>query len=867
MAVRLWDALASIRPARDNVHQGSYLAGAAALLKSRLLVYAILLAPVLSLLFVMSGDRVLAFRDGAHYYYPLFHWCRGEWQAGRIPLWNPYENCGTAALADATSSVLYPGKIVFAIPLAYPAAYNLYIIAHVALAGLTTYLAARHWNASRLAAGIAAASYALSGSVLFQYCNVVFLVGAAWLPLALQSGDIMLRKSSWWAVVCYGLVLAMMNLGGDPQTAYHAVLLIGGLYIFRCVRGWLFARDRCAWQHLMLRFLKSGLLVLCGLIVAGGLSACQVLPAAKWARQSQRAAYENPRTIYELFGTSQPERDVVGFFRKPPVGSHQQAIYQFSVGPWRLIEFLWPNISGRMFPTNQRWTRAIPAEGRVWSPSLYMGIVPFILAILSLRFWRGPIRVRYLSWMVALSLLASLGGYGLGWLIEEVRGAAGSTHELVYKPVGGLYWFMVVFLPGYVYFRFPAKLTVIATLGLSLLAARGFDRIRVATSAFRNACGVVGGVSGACAAATWFASSSLSQALVDIPAGAVFGPFDVNGSIHHLTLAFLHVALVCGGIAGVLATRMHSRHLIIAAVSVVEICVANQALLTSVPASAFLPHGQGSVTQGGSRLYRGAAPSVSPPEFSKTSSPARSAELIAWQRQARFARFNLLDPTPVVRTAVTLSSLTHEAFVSELRRADSTGELLRNLLCVSRDRQLGDCVVRPRVWIPDTLTVLEPLVDNHPDRIQVRSREVAHILAAANDPRRVAVIETTDFERDVPWFEQLEGEQRSCQIVTDTPQRVDVVVQTDSECLLILADTYGDDWQVSLHHRASTDAAVTKLLRVNRVMRGVLVPAGDTRVVFQYRPRTFWMGVLVSACSWLAVIGAGLYWSVRRRGR
>ena len=41
--------------------------------------------------------------------------------------------------------------------------------------------------------------------------------------------------------------------------------------------------------------------------------------------------------------------------------------------------------------------------------------------------------------------------------------------------VGGLYWLMTVVLPGYVYFRYPAKLLVIAALGLSMLAARGWD--------------------------------------------------------------------------------------------------------------------------------------------------------------------------------------------------------------------------------------------------------------------------------------------------------------------------------------------------------------------------------------------------------
>ena len=47
-----------------------------------------------------------------------------------------------------------------------------------------------------MAAGLCAVSYAFGGNVLFQYCNVVFLVGAAWLPAALLASDWMLLRRS-----------------------------------------------------------------------------------------------------------------------------------------------------------------------------------------------------------------------------------------------------------------------------------------------------------------------------------------------------------------------------------------------------------------------------------------------------------------------------------------------------------------------------------------------------------------------------------------------------------------------------------------------------------------------------------------------
>ena len=76
-----------------------------------------------------------------------------------------------------------------------------------------------------------------------------------------------------------------------------------------------------------------------------------------------------------------------------------------------------------------------------------------------------------------LAVAASLGWYGPGWLAHEIRTACGGDPQVwpVGAPFGGLYWLMVLLLPGFEYFRYPAKLLVVAALALSVLAARGWD--------------------------------------------------------------------------------------------------------------------------------------------------------------------------------------------------------------------------------------------------------------------------------------------------------------------------------------------------------------------------------------------------------
>ncbi|MBN1912495.1 MAG: hypothetical protein JW818_22425, partial [Pirellulales bacterium] len=195
---------------------------------------------------VLFADRLFGFRDAAHFYYPLFQFIQDQWAAGHVPVWNPYENGGVPLAGDLAASVFYPGKLIFALPIGFAWAYKVYIIGHMLLAVFWAYRLARAWRASVEAAGLCAISYAFSGNILYQYINVIYLVGAAWFPAALLAADHMLRRRSpRWAIL-FGVTLALMTLGGDPQAAYHAGLLAGlyGLILWRWRR-----RTRRAWKQ------------------------------------------------------------------------------------------------------------------------------------------------------------------------------------------------------------------------------------------------------------------------------------------------------------------------------------------------------------------------------------------------------------------------------------------------------------------------------------------------------------------------------------------------------------------------------------------------------------------------------------------
>ena len=129
-------------------------------------------------------------------------------------------------LGNPTAAVLYPGKLIFAAASLQWAA-RIYIVAHSVLAFVAMLVLMRSWGISWAGSGLSALSYTFGAPILFQYCNIIYLVGAAWLPLGMHAVDRWVRLGRRWAIVELAVVLGMQVLGGDPQSAF--LLGIAGL--------------------------------------------------------------------------------------------------------------------------------------------------------------------------------------------------------------------------------------------------------------------------------------------------------------------------------------------------------------------------------------------------------------------------------------------------------------------------------------------------------------------------------------------------------------------------------------------------------------------------------------------------------------
>jgi len=97
---------------------------------------------------------------------------------------------------------------------------------------------------------------------------------------------------------------------------------------------------------------------------------------------------------------------------------------------------------------------------------------------------------------------------------------------------------------------------------------------------------------------------------------------------------------------------------------------------------------------------------------------------------------------------------------------------------------------------------------------------------------------------------------RPAAIVRDEPTLVEVEAKLEAPGLLVLADSFFPGWQ------ATVDGEPVEIHPANHLFRGVLVPAGQHRVRFTYRPRRLMLGIAASGVG--AVVLLGLCWRGRR---
>jgi hypothetical protein len=612
-----------------------------------------------------------AFRDAAHFYYPLYERVQQEWGEGHLPLWEPGENGGTPLLGSPMAAVLYPGKLLFAL-VPYAWGIRLYVVAHELLAFAAMLVMARSWGISRTGAALAGLAYAFGGPVLSNHYNVIYLVGAAWAPLGFRAADAWLRLGRRSAPGELALVLALQVLGGDPEAACVTCLCAFGYAMYLAPRGKTSPQPPWRWGLGLLAGLAVWLWIgpaVASWIHGAGPRSGQSLLLATWGLAlillvARRPPGDRLSLAIRLSGLTVAGALALALagIQVLPVLQHIAAsvrwtatgvidLYEASLLPYRMAEFVWPNLFGSFTHGNHYWITLLPPAGahRPAPLSLYLGILTLLLALAGAGFRNGPAWRGWMTIVAIVTLTASLGQFaGLSAWSSSTANAGGDD---------SFYGLLATILPCLRLFRLPYKLLVFTSLAMAVLSGAGWDRLTRGEPSRRHVAfaGLLLALSVVALALVMSQKERITSAMAARPEAVseVFGPLDAPAALAELLQGLMHgaVAMAASVVLLFWGARHPGRAGIVALVLLTaDLALANARLVVTIPQADFerMPEVVRAIRQaeeaapepGPFRVHRLA--SWVPTGWSQQSSAERLRELVDWEIDTLQPRFGLL---------------------------------------------------------------------------------------------------------------------------------------------------------------------------------------------------------------------------------
>ncbi len=361
--------------------------------------------------------------DLVSFLWPMHRFAARSLRAGMIPLWNPHLYSGAPFAADNQTGLFYPLNLLTFLLFGEPsyAVMEALVVFHIWLAGANTYALMRGLGLCRPAALLGGLAFALSDLFLTHIGNLNLNATVAWLPLLLLlTHRALTRKSVNWAAGA-GAVLAVAALAGHAQMLLFLALTLVLYLFYRLVIDRPFGSVQ-DWRRALHTL---GLMALIVAVGVGG-AALMLLPAYEMAEHTGRGhlPYEEA-TRYSL-----PPRALIGLLAPGFYGRGATGFW----GSWKRVEVG------------------------------YVGVATLVLAAVGVVAWRS----RTVAHGVATDTRFPTGFFvllaPLGFLL-----AMGC-----YTPLYGL---LYRYMPTFDQVRVPARLIVLADLGLAALAAYGLDHL------------------------------------------------------------------------------------------------------------------------------------------------------------------------------------------------------------------------------------------------------------------------------------------------------------------------------------------------------------------------------------------------------
>lgn len=335
-----------------------------------------------------------------------------------FPFWNIYEFGGSPFLANPLLGIFYPPNIVYLL-ISSDAVFGFMFAFDTLLIGIFTYFFATQLMKGRTGPLIAAISFMLSGSVIGRvYAGHIANVNVmVWVVASFFILENYFQRKKSISLLLLGLTIALTVFAGHLQVAFY------GLFILV-----VYSTIRIIVDYSVSKKIREGLLtmikIFSAFIVGLLLSAIQILPTLEFGMHTIRSG-----------------------------GVSFEFASSYSIPFFQMASIIMPNIFGS--PAVTAWW----GRGNFWEFSMYIGVIPIILACIS--FLRPNKFVVILTVIAIFTLLFSLGSYG------------------------PIFWLFYRFIPGFNMFRIPATMLYLTSFMLSILAGFGtiafFDAIKKKT--------------------------------------------------------------------------------------------------------------------------------------------------------------------------------------------------------------------------------------------------------------------------------------------------------------------------------------------------------------------------------------------------
>lgn len=163
--------------------------------------------------------------------FPINKTVKNIYKKGNLPLWDPYQGCGTPLAAQYSSRAFFVYQVLENM---FPYwTWDYFMLARLVIAGFFTYFFLKSLGTSIFTSFLGGVFYMLSGSMIWfvnleQFANVAMTV-----PIVLFCFERMIKYRTSASLALSSIAIALMLLAGQPEIAIYVFLLVTAYCFFR----------------------------------------------------------------------------------------------------------------------------------------------------------------------------------------------------------------------------------------------------------------------------------------------------------------------------------------------------------------------------------------------------------------------------------------------------------------------------------------------------------------------------------------------------------------------------------------------------------------------------------------------------------